>query len=192
MPPLARRTLAAMTALSLLLCVATAGLWVRSYRRADFACYQRRLGASPYLLTWQGMIQIKLVTCSHERRTGWEHFSGDEWGIIIDYGRGVHRWEDPTSPSARGTQHRCGPFVYGAGTFYNAGVQTSPPHSYTFHFLTFPAWSLCSLLAILPACRVWRLYHRRARLNVGRCRRCSYDLTANVSGICPECGTKTI
>ena len=25
----------------------------------------------------------------------------------------------------------------------------------------------------------------------GHCRKCSYDLTGNVSGICPECGEKT-
>ena len=27
------------------------------------------------------------------------------------------------------------------------------------------------------------------RQNVGRCARCEYDLTGNVSGVCPECGT---
>jgi hypothetical protein len=31
--------------------------------------------------------------------------------------------------------------------------------------------------------------HRRARnLKCGRCGVCGYDLTANASGVCPECG----
>lgn len=34
------------------------------------------------------------------------------------------------------------------------------------------------------------LYYRRrtSRLRVGRCLKCDYDLTGNISGICPECG----
>jgi hypothetical protein len=42
--------------------------------------------------------------------------------------------------------------------------------------------------AILPAIslrRTWRRYHSRLS---NHCRRCSYDLTGNTSGICPECG----
>jgi len=33
--------------------------------------------------------------------------------------------------------------------------------------------------------------HVRPRLPANCCTRCSYDLTGNVSGICPECGTPT-
>jgi hypothetical protein len=43
-------------------------------------------------------------------------------------------------------------------------------------------------LALLPlgsAIRRWR-----ARPQPGHCRRCGYDLTGNVSGICPECGDR--
>ena len=32
-------------------------------------------------------------------------------------------------------------------------------------------------------------YERWARASTGRCARCGYDLTGNVSGACPECGT---
>jgi len=31
---------------------------------------------------------------------------------------------------------------------------------------------------------------RRRRLRLGLCITCEYDLTGNVSGVCPECGTK--
>ncbi|HUU83124.1 MAG TPA: hypothetical protein VM243_06425 [Phycisphaerae bacterium] len=38
----------------------------------------------------------------------------------------------------------------------------------------------------------WMTYRRRpalyGRLEAGRCLHCGYDLTGNVSGVCPECG----
>jgi hypothetical protein len=30
----------------------------------------------------------------------------------------------------------------------------------------------------------------RPRIPPGHCRKCGYNLTGNVSGVCPECGTK--
>ena len=52
-----------------------------------------------------------------------------------------------------------------------------------------PYWLLIGLFAILPCRRI--VIHRRERqlAMLGRCASCGYDLTANVSGICPECGT---
>jgi hypothetical protein len=33
-------------------------------------------------------------------------------------------------------------------------------------------------------------FHRKSRRERdGRCRKCDYDLTGNISGVCPECGT---
>jgi len=38
---------------------------------------------------------------------------------------------------------------------------------------------------------VWALSARRFRTGlIGHCRKCVYDLTGNVSGVCPECGQK--
>lgn len=47
-----------------------------------------------------------------------------------------------------------------------------------------PLWIPLVLVAV-PTALLWRhhLSHRP-----GRCARCSYDLTGNTSGICPECG----
>lgn len=49
-----------------------------------------------------------------------------------------------------------------------------------------PVWLVTLVAVVVP----WRrfLLWRRGR-NVGLCTRCRYDLTANASGVCPECGT---
>jgi hypothetical protein len=49
-----------------------------------------------------------------------------------------------------------------------------------------PLWILAALLAG-PA--VWAL-HRDRPAKPGCCRRCGYDLTGNISGVCPECGMR--
>lgn len=58
--------------------------------------------------------------------------------------------------------------------------------------VVFPAWLVAALAAVLPACLL--VARRRARVArsrraARRCAQCAYDLTGNVSGTCPECGT---
>jgi hypothetical protein len=49
-----------------------------------------------------------------------------------------------------------------------------------------PLWIPLALLAT-PTIILW--CHDRRRIPSGHCQTCGYDLTGNVSGICPECGT---
>jgi len=53
------------------------------------------------------------------------------------------------------------------------------------------SWVPLALLAAYPAvafvCGPVRRWRRRRK---GRCVRCGYDLTGNVSGVCPECGER--
>jgi hypothetical protein len=65
------------------------------------------------------------------------------------------------------------------------GRKTSPP----FVQISLPLWMPLAALAV-PTALVWRRYFRRAR--PGHCRQCGYNLTGNVSGVCPECGTPRI
>ena len=58
------------------------------------------------------------------------------------------------------------------------------------------AWRLSYFTVMLPALALpawWAsragLAWRKRRRAPGICRRCRYDLTGNVSGVCPECGT---
>jgi hypothetical protein len=46
-------------------------------------------------------------------------------------------------------------------------------------------WPLAACTTI-PTVVLSRL--RRTRLPVNACRNCGYDLTGNVTGVCPECG----
>jgi hypothetical protein len=59
----------------------------------------------------------------------------------------------------------------------------------TYRAVGLPFWFLCLITAV-PASRLcvhaWR---RRRKARRGLCARCGYDLTGNVSGVCPECGT---
>ncbi len=63
------------------------------------------------------------------------------------------------------------------------------PTYWIFAFI--PFWEPFLLLAALPlvACGVhlWR----RKRRKEGYCVHCGYDLTGNVTGVCPECGEET-
>ena len=61
-------------------------------------------------------------------------------------------------------------------------------------WLVVPLWFVCVLTAILPA--IWlRRYRCDSRLRTDgmpHCAKCDYNLTGNVSGICPECGASIL
>ncbi len=59
-------------------------------------------------------------------------------------------------------------------------------NGYTWYGLL-PLWIPC---LIVTACTVvlWYLEHHRTL--PGHCQKCGYNLTGNMSGICPECGEK--
>ena len=53
-------------------------------------------------------------------------------------------------------------------------------------YLVIPLWIPFLIASIATVV----IYQRSARAQPGICRACRYDLTANTSGVCPECGTK--
>jgi hypothetical protein len=57
------------------------------------------------------------------------------------------------------------------------------------YILGLPVWYLMCLFSAYPLCALIRgPLRRRRRRKRGLCVGCGYDLTGNVSGICPECG----
>lgn len=55
-----------------------------------------------------------------------------------------------------------------------------------------PFWFLSGLLSVYPVVVFLRgPMRRRRRRKRGQCLRCGYNLTGNISGVCPECGSAT-
>lgn len=51
-----------------------------------------------------------------------------------------------------------------------------------------PLWPELVLFSLIPGYQLFFQYRERRRSSVGRCLSCGYNLTGNISGVCPECG----
>ena len=169
-----RRLFNILAAVSLVLCLATAGVWVRSY--SPGAAYEgTRVGcafADGSVCAW---------------RTTQDRFERPE----------PPQFDDPSSvgPGAflgfAYVERYSTEFVSEFADPPQPGVPIFSETILTTSALTVPLWFLCTLTAILPAIWLWRYRRdRRARRDgMPHCVYCDYNLTGNVSGICPECGT---
>jgi hypothetical protein len=180
-----------LAALSLLLCLATAGMWARSYWRADGSEYcSARLGADQYARDWS--------FASAEGRLG----------VVSGWWRHSGYWADPPfgfrarssaeasqlintleqSCQAQGGRHFPGIFISPQGTILGS-VRTDGPRYVNDVVISY--WLPALALAILPVikCRNVRRQRRsKRRRSRGLCPNCGYDVRAT-SGRCPECGT---
>ncbi len=75
--------------------------------------------------------------------------------------------------------HRVNPGIVWWIRRYELGALNQPGW-----FLILPLWPLVVAIAI-PTAWFWR---RDRRHPPGHCKRCGYDLTGNVTGVCSECG----
>jgi hypothetical protein len=66
-----------------------------------------------------------------------------------------------------------------------SNVAAIPP-VISHRYASVPHWVPALLFASLPAYQLRR--RGRKRRHAGHCPGCGYDLTGNVSGVCPECG----
>ncbi|MDM8005533.1 MAG: hypothetical protein QUV05_05205 [Phycisphaerae bacterium] len=82
-------------------------------------------------------------------------------------------------------------------TIWSARRYQSPPHLRWTPYVRVtsdvvdayvPLWIPFLLVAVPTACLWWR---DRRRIPLGHCQKCGYNLTGNVSGVCPECGEET-
>ncbi len=187
-----------LSILSLLVCVATVALWVRSYWVADLWHWSRYPDDRP-----------------SEGRVGWvdvRTFSG-RLGAHVEFNSAY--MNDPP----RGIRHEiesaesAGPIAiepsHGLRGIF-VGVPDPPYHvyldwagfvyyrndfnaSYHDHYAILPLWAVAGLTAIAPLWAVGSTVRRRARSSralAGLCPTCGYDLRATPER-CPECGTMT-
>ncbi len=185
-----------LTALSLLLLLATAGVWVRSYWVSD-------------RLTWDdwpadlAFLDEKDILCSR---------GGIRFAALRFLASNI-----VTPADAHFQRDRKPAMEYPAYRFYFDGGSSSKPHRYAalgfewipetttpwpdvgniglrIRALTLPLYFPCLLFAILPAHYVLRVRRRRRiarRVALGCCIACGYDLRAS-RGRCPECGKAVV
>ena len=162
-------------ATSLLLGLATAALWVRSYWRYDEVTWERharRGGTGAYftigLVSESGQLDLYCQRYEEPIR------SPKDWPAD---GSASRRGGWRTLPAVRGRDR-----FLGRSGFY-AGAILRP--NLTSRKLLVPHWFATAMMALLPVLVIvrWR-YGRKA---VGTCRVCGYDLRATPDR-CPECG----
>jgi hypothetical protein len=180
--------------LSLVVCGATAGLWVRSYWRYDSVLRTREDHASYAVRSLRGRLYLERISYSPLREPGIVCFSRATSEITIDIiglayqdassragflGMGI--WtgqyrEWPEEVRRHPPDMKLGPTSTFPGWF-NARITV----------LVIPHWMVMVVASVLPlmAGRRWLRQARRRRL--GLCLRCGYDLRASRER-CPECG----
>ena len=187
-----RRLFNILAVLSLLFLVATVALWVRSYFVVDVLTRSsRQVGAGR--VVWrddQWLCQKGVVEWSHELN----------WDADLKQAA-----KDPPQPLMWTSDSLDNVYVYttGVSQFYrrwsrlgfswsrNVGRSkdrfTGIPLGFRSFAIGAPFWALAMATAILPALFIKKCVFRRP--SHGHCA-CGYNLTGNVSGVCPECGNK--
>ena len=159
----------AMSILSLLLALAVAASWVRSYMRHDFFGYYEAHHPSALIQVDPSRGRARFTVRSakepfyvEQEQERWTHFSE----APVDLQAFRHAF---MGISWRKTYHRLG--------MWTASVII--PHAY-----------LLLIFTALPAIRIYRSLRRRRLRLIGHCRVCGYDLRATPER-CPECGAVT-
>jgi len=173
-----------MAALSLLLCVATVVLWVRSYRTRDAIGWGWHGGNCHLAQSIVGRVHVLS-----------DLDGGCEGGFSYSAMRLVPNpmWNAGMSSYPVKVEWH-GPFIWQTYT-RSSGFGFMPGGRSSFvinhhRLIVVPHWALSGLWAVGPAVWAVACVRRRRWAIEGRCAACGYDLTGNVSGVCPECGVK--
>jgi hypothetical protein len=190
--------LALTSTMSLLLFAATVVFWVRGYRwlddwgveRVDTATGAGVRDGVVYVGAWgvgstRGTIFLigegSRVVYSPADDIMLEKFKARE---------GIHlrHWSQPAVSLEKvfWSRYQRAGFLYFS---YGDDPRRWPPAGACVRVIAAPAWAVAASLTVLPAGMLLGVLWRRRENDEGRCPTCSYDLTGNTSGICPECGS---
>jgi len=159
------------SAISLILCVATVSMWVRSHSRWEWIGYQVASGRFYSVMSRLGAVTLDVTD-------GWPRGTYPELIRRSDPLR-VQTLPAPTVGSFLG----CGL----DRTNLNIGVAaTGWTGILVSRSVIVPYWLLCAVFVIAPLRMAILVF--RPRPLPGMCRRCGYDLRASPDR-CPECGT---
>lgn len=185
-----RRLFKVAAGISLLPCIATVALWVRSYWRQDHV--SRDVLYHPAWVHDDPTAVERDMTLEVQSFDGLLYF---EWRrylpqIIADEQKPVMQWE---LYSTRNEGRSTDSFLRSQGMLHGVyvgrfGVAWGD-WFYGWHAeLAIQHWLVALLALVSPA--TWLIRHRRRRAHPiqGRCLCCGYDLRASLNR-CPECGT---
>ena len=175
-----RRLFTTLSALSLILCIATATIWVRSYWQAQGILLHSQSGTNSWdvrLRCIEGTAIFGAQTVelppqagagSSERTFEWR------WGV---------RMHSYSFPGESWWKRRGFLWETTSGTFLTSSAGWLETWT-----LFVPCWLVTLLAATLPALWLRQPQRRRFREQHGLCLTCGYDLRASPDR-CPECGT---
>jgi hypothetical protein len=178
-----RRLLTLAAVASLVLCVATVALWVRSYCRADVIGYQshgeRRLGVVRIRVSWihSNVGELAFVAETIAMASG-SAPTDSRWEYVT---RAAGR-EGTLAASTRDFVGVSSDWFGGFG-FARASGRADPP----VRGLCLPHWFVALIFAVLPVVRLRSSLRSRTLRRDARCPACGYDLRATPER-CPECG----
>lgn len=202
----------ALTLLSLLLCLGTIGLWIRSYSHDEGVEWVLTSGfIHGYGLTEDSEFVFQSIGAGSANGwfcwTGWSsRIEGDQsgrtWPLIL-FGQnddlGCHfapgfvahaQSEFGRQPSGSGFHSQR---LQDEGELTTKGMRPTTRRpgmtwaTYSAHRILFPHWSLVLATSLLPLGRLF-LFCGRRKPEPGSCQTCGYDLRATPNQ-CPECGT---
>src|SRR5688572_13300102 len=175
-----------LAALSLLLCVAVFIVWVRSHR-TESTCYRATRGDEIFRNDWYSVAGGRFHWTRREGR--------DRGNYNFPYAR--NEWDErPTEQPERNWSY--GEFVdddEAVGTtvlgfrYQRLVEEDTPSNSRWRRGIWVPCSFVAAAAALPPAFWAWRFHRSRRLRRPGLCLKCGYDLTGNLSGVCPECGT---
>ena len=173
-----RRVFKFVAGVSLLLCVVTAALWIRSYWRNDWAAQASNgttaSGGSYYNV--RGVSSENGFLTFYTHHAGGASYGGPDTSI-------GSRTADPFAYRDVGWQQAQSRLHLGVLRWYRTSLTHSTGVDTSQHVEVY-YWFMASATALAPLW-VWR---SRRRFAQGRCRTCGYDMRATPDR-CPECGT---
>ena len=161
-----RRLLNGLAALSLILALATGGLWGRSYYRFDRWVNESSPRERTHVESWEGTLIIAHAPIALQPF----NLQPPNWRTWAAFAVGTD-----TVHVRLKSRHAPEPEWIRSGPVLRAYV------------IRFPHWTLLLAFAILPAFRGWQLLRSARRRSENLCPQCGYDLRATPQR-CPECG----
>jgi hypothetical protein len=178
-----------LAALPLVLCVATVAIWIRSYYGGDEIFYHREIfahhpdGATVsaethyWIATLTGTVTLYAEVTPISPVWDGPQQNQSSWHIGYAHGKRLATGEFEANGLDSSLVRRKWGLTFDrefGGSFWLVGA---------------PIWLIACATAIFPVVQFGRWRQRQRSRKVRACSKCGYNLTGNISGVCPECGT---